>query len=134
MNCCHTRITLSSIDYPSSSYPLLDCGQKKYSFGCFENLSGQPPGPFQASVKYFLSSFEMHVLRFPFAFFPFSVEFQYRSILSSPSLSQHYLVFLQQFVKDMLKDLCVYNNKGSNQGSYELKPEYKKSNEEPSPE
>ncbi|KAJ6772937.1 TRANSCRIPTION INITIATION FACTOR IIF BETA SUBUNIT [Salix koriyanagi] len=40
----------------------------------------------------------------------------------------------EQFVKDMLKDLCVYNNKGSNQGSYELKPEYKKSNEEPSPE
>ncbi|KAJ6901077.1 hypothetical protein NC652_027002 [Populus alba x Populus x berolinensis] len=39
-----------------------------------------------------------------------------------------------QFVKDMLKDLCVYNNKGSNQGSYELKPEYKKSNEEPAPE
>lgn len=40
----------------------------------------------------------------------------------------------EQFVKDMLKDLCVYNNKGSNQGSYELKPEYKKSNEEPAPE
>ncbi|KAB5538927.1 hypothetical protein DKX38_016460 [Salix brachista] len=59
---------------------------------------------------------------------------EYRSILSSPSLSQHYPVFLQQFVKDMLKDLCVYNNKGSNQGSYQLKPEYKKSNEEPSPE
>ncbi|KAJ4826408.1 hypothetical protein Tsubulata_048832 [Turnera subulata] len=35
----------------------------------------------------------------------------------------------EQFVKDILKDLCVYNNKGSNQGSYELKPEYKKSEE-----
>ncbi|RAL40273.1 hypothetical protein DM860_006343 [Cuscuta australis] len=33
----------------------------------------------------------------------------------------------EQFVKDMLKLLCVYNNKGTNQGSYELKPEYKKS-------
>ncbi|KZV57478.1 general transcription factor IIF subunit 2-like [Dorcoceras hygrometricum] len=32
-----------------------------------------------------------------------------------------------QFLKDMLKLLCVYNNKGVNQGSYELKPEYKKS-------
>ncbi|KAA8534337.1 hypothetical protein F0562_031836 [Nyssa sinensis] len=37
----------------------------------------------------------------------------------------------EQFLKDMLKDLCVYNNKGSNQGSYELKPEYKRSSEEP---
>ncbi|KAL5711375.1 DNA helicase [Ranunculus cassubicifolius] len=36
----------------------------------------------------------------------------------------------EQFLKDMLKDLCVYNNKGTNQGTYELKPEYKKSNEE----
>ncbi|CAI0442826.1 unnamed protein product [Linum tenue] len=33
------------------------------------------------------------------------------------------------FLKDILKELCVYNNKGSNQGSYELKPEYKKSSE-----
>ncbi|KAL9402627.1 hypothetical protein Peur_006476 [Populus x canadensis] len=39
----------------------------------------------------------------------------------------------QQFVKDMLQDLCVYN-KGSNQGSYELKPEFKKASEEPVPE
>ncbi|GMP22717.1 hypothetical protein CsSME_00000614 [Camellia sinensis var. sinensis] len=37
----------------------------------------------------------------------------------------------EQFLKDLLKDLCVYNNKGTNQGSYELKPEYKKSVEEP---
>ncbi|CAN1256725.1 Transcription initiation factor IIF subunit beta [Linum perenne] len=35
------------------------------------------------------------------------------------------------FLKDILKELCVYNNKGSNQGSYELKPEYKKSSEDP---
>ncbi|KAG9156170.1 hypothetical protein Leryth_015585 [Lithospermum erythrorhizon] len=33
----------------------------------------------------------------------------------------------EQFLKDMLKLLCVYNNKGANQGSYELKSEYKKS-------
>ncbi|XP_021744363.1 general transcription factor IIF subunit 2-like [Chenopodium quinoa] len=38
----------------------------------------------------------------------------------------------EQFMKDLLKDLCVYNNKGSNQGSYELKPEYKRSAEDPS--
>lgn len=35
--------------------------------------------------------------------------------------------FPQQFLKDILKDLCVYNNKGTNQGTYELKPEYRKS-------
>lgn len=38
---------------------------------------------------------------------------------------------LQQFMKDILKDLCIYNNKGSNQGTYELKPEYRKSTDEP---
>ncbi|KAL8533102.1 hypothetical protein ACS0TY_009378 [Phlomoides rotata] len=32
----------------------------------------------------------------------------------------------EQFLKDMLKSLCVYNNKGANQGSYELKPEYRR--------
>ncbi|KAL3810487.1 hypothetical protein ACJIZ3_000011 [Penstemon smallii] len=32
----------------------------------------------------------------------------------------------EQFLKDMLKLLCVYNNKGANQGSYELKPEYRR--------
>ncbi|XP_057476061.1 uncharacterized protein LOC130764036 isoform X1 [Actinidia eriantha] len=37
----------------------------------------------------------------------------------------------EQFLKDLLKDLCVYNNKGISQGSYELKPEYKKSDDEP---
>ncbi|OVA18120.1 Transcription initiation factor IIF [Macleaya cordata] len=31
----------------------------------------------------------------------------------------------EQFLKDILKELCVYNNRGTNQGSYELKPEYK---------
>ncbi|KAK9741550.1 hypothetical protein RND81_03G112800 [Saponaria officinalis] len=36
----------------------------------------------------------------------------------------------EQFMKDILKDLCIYNNKGANQGSYELKPEYKKSMED----
>ncbi|PIN07452.1 Transcription initiation factor IIF, small subunit (RAP30) [Handroanthus impetiginosus] len=33
----------------------------------------------------------------------------------------------EQFLKDMLKLLCVYNNKGANQGTYELKPEYRRS-------
>ncbi|EPS64462.1 hypothetical protein M569_10318 [Genlisea aurea] len=33
----------------------------------------------------------------------------------------------EQFVKDMLKLLCVYNNKGANQGTYEMKPEYRRS-------
>ncbi|XP_044509557.1 general transcription factor IIF subunit 2-like [Mangifera indica] len=37
----------------------------------------------------------------------------------------------EQFLKDILKELCVYNNKGTNQGSYELKPEYKKHDDEP---
>ncbi|KAJ7970422.1 putative Transcription initiation factor IIF subunit beta [Quillaja saponaria] len=32
----------------------------------------------------------------------------------------------EQFLKDILKDLCVYNNKGINQGTYELKPEYRR--------
>ncbi|KAL8257705.1 hypothetical protein R6Q59_029746 [Mikania micrantha] len=36
----------------------------------------------------------------------------------------------EQFLKDLLKDLCIYNNKGSYQGTYELKPEYKRSTEE----
>ncbi|KAL7590560.1 uncharacterized protein LOC111877196 isoform X1 [Lactuca sativa] len=39
----------------------------------------------------------------------------------------------EQFLKDMLKDLCIYNNKGSNQGTYELKPEYKRTTEEQEP-
>ncbi|XP_055803497.1 uncharacterized protein LOC129872564 [Solanum dulcamara] len=33
----------------------------------------------------------------------------------------------EQFMKDMLKLLCIYNNKGAHQGTYELKPEYKRS-------
>ncbi|KAL8051788.1 hypothetical protein ABFX02_06G171500 [Erythranthe guttata] len=37
----------------------------------------------------------------------------------------------EQFLKDMLKLLCVYNNKGANQGSYELKPEYRRSEDKP---
>ncbi|CAK9152237.1 unnamed protein product [Ilex paraguariensis] len=38
----------------------------------------------------------------------------------------------EQFLKDILKVLCVYNNKGANQGTYEIKPEYKRAEEEPS--
>ncbi|KAJ0256499.1 Transcription initiation factor IIF subunit beta [Hirschfeldia incana] len=35
-----------------------------------------------------------------------------------------------QFLKEILNELCVYNKKGSNQGTYELKPEYKKAGED----
>lgn len=31
-----------------------------------------------------------------------------------------------QFLKEILNELCVYNKWGTNQGTYELKPEYKK--------
>jgi transcription initiation factor TFIIF subunit beta len=37
------------------------------------------------------------------------------------------LNFAQQFLKEILNDLCVYNKRGPNQGTHELKPEYKKS-------
>ncbi|KVH98411.1 Transcription Factor IIF, Rap30/Rap74, interaction [Cynara cardunculus var. scolymus] len=36
----------------------------------------------------------------------------------------------EQFLKEILNDLCVYNKRGTNQGTYELKPEYKKSMED----
>ncbi|KAI3761227.1 hypothetical protein L1987_51639 [Smallanthus sonchifolius] len=35
-----------------------------------------------------------------------------------------------QFLKEILNELCVYNKRGTHQGTYELKPEYKKSVEE----
>ncbi|CAI9763757.1 unnamed protein product [Fraxinus pennsylvanica] len=35
-----------------------------------------------------------------------------------------------QFLKEILNELCVYNKRGTNQGMYELKPEYKKSVED----
>ncbi|KAF5740813.1 transcription initiation factor IIF subunit beta-like [Tripterygium wilfordii] len=35
-----------------------------------------------------------------------------------------------QFLKEILNELCVYNKRGTNQGTYELKPEYKKTVEE----
>lgn len=36
----------------------------------------------------------------------------------------------EQFLKEILNDLCVYNKRGPHQGTHELKPEYKKSTEE----
>ncbi|CAM0883444.1 unnamed protein product [Alopecurus aequalis] len=33
----------------------------------------------------------------------------------------------EQFLKEIMNDLCVYNKRGPNQGTHELKPEYKKS-------
>ncbi|GJP54424.1 hypothetical protein CLOM_g13511 [Closterium sp. NIES-68] len=38
----------------------------------------------------------------------------------------------QQFLKEVLGDMCVYNKRGPNQGLYELKPEYKHSTQPPS--
>ncbi|KAF5206340.1 Transcription initiation factor iif subunit beta [Thalictrum thalictroides] len=35
-----------------------------------------------------------------------------------------------QFLKEILNDLCMYNKRGTHQGTYELKPEYKKSAED----
>ncbi|CAH9081616.1 unnamed protein product [Cuscuta europaea] len=35
-----------------------------------------------------------------------------------------------QFLKEILNELSVYNKRGANQGTYELKPEYKKSAED----
>ncbi|KAI4374952.1 hypothetical protein MLD38_012884 [Melastoma candidum] len=37
-----------------------------------------------------------------------------------------------QFLKEILNELCVYNKRGAHQGTYELKPEYKKSVEDTS--
>ncbi|KAM7517229.1 hypothetical protein LguiA_006812 [Lonicera macranthoides] len=39
-----------------------------------------------------------------------------------------------QFLKEILNELCVYNKRGANQGTCELKPEYKKSVEDTSAE
>ncbi|KAK1289101.1 hypothetical protein QJS10_CPB18g01833 [Acorus calamus] len=39
----------------------------------------------------------------------------------------------EQFLKEILNDLCVYNKRGPNQGTHELKPEYKKSTEQADP-
>lgn len=36
----------------------------------------------------------------------------------------------EQFLKEILNDLCVYNKRGPNQGTHELKIEYKKSSED----
>ena len=51
---------------------------------------------------------------------------------TEPSLFRHInwifiiLFCVQQFLKEILNELCVYNKRGTNQGTYELKPEYKK--------
>jgi hypothetical protein len=42
----------------------------------------------------------------------------------------HLVWSMQQFLKEILNDLCVYNKRGPNQGTHELKPEYKKSTED----
>lgn len=33
---------------------------------------------------------------------------------------------VQAFLKEVLNDLCIYNKRGANQGTYELKLEYKR--------
>lgn len=37
---------------------------------------------------------------------------------------------LHQFLKEILNELCMYNKRGTNRGTYELKPEYKKTVED----
>lgn len=37
---------------------------------------------------------------------------------------------MQAFLKEILNDLCIYNKRGANQGTYELKPEYKRTEKE----
>lgn len=37
---------------------------------------------------------------------------------------------VQQFLKEVLTDLCIYHKRGQLQGQYELKPEYKQQKEE----
>ncbi|RVW50344.1 Transcription initiation factor IIF subunit beta [Vitis vinifera] len=39
-------------------------------------------------------------------------------------------ISLASILKEILNELCVYNKRGTNQGTYELKPEYKKSAED----
>ncbi|KAG0589206.1 hypothetical protein M758_1G002500 [Ceratodon purpureus] len=34
------------------------------------------------------------------------------------------------FLKEVLNDLCIYNKRGANQGTYELKPEYRRNEKE----
>lgn len=46
------------------------------------------------------------------------------------SLMRPRFFFSQQFLKEILNELCVYNKRGTHQGTYELKPEYKKSSED----
>ncbi|KAF8663853.1 hypothetical protein HU200_055188 [Digitaria exilis] len=36
----------------------------------------------------------------------------------------------EQFLKEILNEICVYNKRGPNQGTHELKPEYKKYTED----
>lgn len=36
----------------------------------------------------------------------------------------------QAFLKEVLNDLCIYNKRGANQGTYELKPEYRRNEKE----
>ncbi|KAI8014551.1 hypothetical protein LOK49_LG05G00961 [Camellia lanceoleosa] len=52
-------------------------------------------------------------------------EFNYLAMKLGPSLKCSL-----QFLKEILNMLCVYNKRGTNQGTYELKPEYKKSVED----
>ena len=38
--------------------------------------------------------------------------------------------YLQLYLKEILKDVCDYNCRGDNQGTYTLKPEYRLANNE----
>jgi hypothetical protein len=56
------------------------------------------------------------------------IAFTYYTSISTLTACPH--LFMQQFLKEILNDLCVYNKRGPNQGTHELKPEYKKSVED----
>jgi transcription initiation factor TFIIF subunit beta len=47
-------------------------------------------------------------------------------ILKSLLINCFCWISVQQFLKEMLNNLCVYNKRGPNQGTHELKLEYKK--------
>ncbi|CAL5332204.1 unnamed protein product [Camellia sinensis] len=55
---------------------------------------------------------------------------QQRGNLACPNSDKKKTAPIKQFLKEILNELCVYNKRGTNQGTYELKPEYKKSVED----
>ena len=73
---------------------------------------------------------------FPFLFlfkkddFQINCVYYYSKILFQGIHVSFVFFCVQQFLKEILNELCVYNKRGTNQGTYELKPEYKKTAED----